>query len=44
MNDLVFLESAKLDAEPFTTSDIIAECADVQHHTITRLIRKHKRL
>ena len=41
MNDLVFLESAKMDAEPFTTSDVIAECAGVQHHTITRLIRKH---
>ena len=28
--------------EPYTTSEIIAECADVQHHTITRLIRENK--
>lgn len=41
MNDLVFLESAKMDAEPFTTSDIIAECAGVQHRAIRQLIRKH---
>lgn len=27
--------------EPYTTSEIIAECADVQHHTITRTIRKN---
>ena len=28
--------------EPYTTSEIIAECAEVQHHTITRLIRENK--
>lgn len=28
--------------EPYTTSEIIAECAEVQHHTVTRLLRNHK--
>lgn len=28
--------------EPYTTSEIIAECAEVQHHTITHLIRENK--
>ncbi len=28
--------------EQYTTSEIIAECAEVQHHTITRLIRENK--
>jgi phage regulator Rha-like protein len=41
MNELVFLEPNKIDSEPFTTSDIIAEYAGVQHHTITRLIQKY---
>lgn len=27
--------------EPYTTSEIIAECAGVQHHTITKTIRKN---
>lgn len=42
MNKLVFIESAKKNPEPFTTSDVIAEYADVQHHTVTRLIQKHE--
>lgn len=42
MNQIVFLEPNRLDAVPFTTSDIIAECADVQHHAIQQLITKHK--
>lgn len=37
--ELVYLDGNK---EPYTTSEIIAECAGVQHHTITRLIREHK--
>ena len=37
--NLVYLDGKK---EPYTTSEIIAECADVQHHTITRLIRENK--
>lgn len=41
MDDLVFLNSNKIEAIPFTTSDVIATYAGVQHHTITRLIRNH---
>ncbi|MBS8056509.1 Rha family transcriptional regulator [Streptococcus suis] len=37
--ELVYMDGRK---EPYTTSEIIAECAEVQHHTITRLIREHK--
>jgi phage regulator Rha-like protein len=37
--ELVYLDGKK---EPYTTSEIIAECAEVQHHTITRLLRNHK--
>lgn len=37
--NIVYMDGKK---EPFTTSEIIAECAEVQHHTITRLIREHK--
>lgn len=36
--NLVYLDGKK---EPYTTSEIIAECAEVQHHTITRTIRKN---
>lgn len=42
MNEIVFLEPNKIDSVPFTTSDIIAEFAGVQHHTVTRLIRNHR--
>ena len=28
--------------EPFTTSDVIAEFAGIQHHTVTRLIQQHE--
>ena len=38
---LVFLEPAKIDSVPFTTSDIIAEYAGVKHHAVQQLIRKH---
>lgn len=39
---LVYLSPDKVGSEPFTTSEIIAKCAEVEHHTITRLLRKHK--
>lgn len=42
MNDLVFLEPNKIDAVPFTTSDVIATYAGIQHHTVTRLIQQHE--
>ena len=37
--ELVYMDGKK---EPYTTSEIIAECAGVQHHTVTRLLRNHK--
>ncbi|HEU1266829.1 TPA: Rha family transcriptional regulator [Streptococcus pneumoniae] len=37
--ELVYIDGKK---EQYTTSEIIAECAEVQHHTITRLIRENK--
>lgn len=32
----------KLDSEPFTTSEVIAEFAGIQHHAIQQLISKHE--
>ena len=37
--ELVYMDGKK---EPYTTSEIVAECARVQHHTVTRLLRNHK--
>lgn len=37
--ELVYMDGKK---EPYTTSEIVAECAGVQHHTVTRLLRNHK--
>ena len=37
--ELVYMDGEK---EPYTTSKIIAECAEVTHHTIQELLRKHK--
>lgn len=37
--NIVYMDGKK---EPYTTSEIIAECAGVQHHTVTRLSRNHK--
>lgn len=42
MNDIVFIDPAKLDAVPFTTSEVIAEYAGVKHHAIQQLISKHQ--
>lgn len=40
MSNLVYL--APNTQEPFTTSEVIAECAEVKHHAIQQLIQKHK--
>lgn len=40
MNHLVFL--IPNTQEPFTTSDVIATFAGIQHHTVTRLIQQHE--
>lgn len=42
MNNLVFLEPNKIDAVPFTTSDVIAEFANVKHHAVQQMISKHE--
>lgn len=42
MTALVFLEPDKLGSEPFTTSDIIADCAQVKHETVQHLCRTHR--
>lgn len=42
MSDLVFLEPNKIDSEPFTTSDIIAERTGNSYRSIQRIIERHK--
>ena len=42
MHELVFLEPNKIDEEPFTTSDVIAECADLNYRSVQRMIEKHQ--
>lgn len=40
---LVFIKPAGSRMEPFTTSDIIADCAGVHKQTVSRLVRKHQK-
>lgn len=40
MNNLVYL--APNTEEPFTTSEVIAECAGVKHDTVQKLIQRHE--
>lgn len=42
MNELVFLEPNKIDSVPFTTSEVIAEFAQIKHHAIQQLLSKHE--
>lgn len=42
MNDLVTLASQRLDAEPYTTGDIIADYAEITHHAINQLISQYR--
>lgn len=42
MSNIVYLEPNRINAVPFTTSDVIATGADVQHHAIQQLITKHR--
>ena len=39
MNDLVFLSSQQVDAEPFTTGDVIAKYAGIERDSVNRMIR-----
>ena len=43
MTDIVFLEPNRLDAEPFTTSAIVAEMSGIHHRRIRESIRKYHR-
>ncbi|TBX38098.1 phage regulatory protein [Lactiplantibacillus paraplantarum] len=40
MNDLVTLTSKRLDAEIYTTGDVIAEYAGITHHAVNKTIRE----
>ena len=42
MQQLVFNESDKLNGVPFTTSEVIAKYAEVEHRAVRQLIRKHE--
>lgn len=41
-SELVFCNPKRIEDEPFTTSEAIAQWAGVQRHTVTRLIREHE--
>lgn len=43
MKGIVFTKPIGSHLEPFTTSDIIADCAGVQRSTVSRLVRKHQK-
>ena len=43
MKGIVFIKPIGSHLEPFTTSDIIADCAGVQRSTVSRLVRKHQK-
>lgn len=40
MNQLVFLDPDKIDAVPFTTSEVIAQYGEVKHHAVRVMIQK----
>lgn len=40
--NIVFIEPAKTKAEPFTTSEVIAEYAEVKHHAIQQIVAKYE--
>ncbi|GAA0809180.1 Rha family transcriptional regulator [Ligilactobacillus aviarius] len=42
MNELVFKTTALSTAEPYTTSEVIAEYSENSHHAIQQLISKNK--
>lgn len=43
MNELVWMKPIGSRIEPYTTTDRIAEFAEVQHATIKRLVQKHEK-
>lgn len=42
MNEVVFLGSLRITEEPFTTSAVIADYAEIEHRAVRQLIRKHE--
>ena len=42
-NELVFLPDNYINAEPYTTSLIIADYAEIKHHSVQQLIMKHEK-
>lgn len=42
MNELVFLTDGSVNAEPFTTGDVIAEYAGIARKSVNELIRRYK--
>lgn len=42
MNHIVFTESENLNEEPFTTSEVISEYAEVKRRSVTKLIASYK--
>ena len=43
MTNLVFLEPNRIDSIPFTTSDVIAEYANVSYRSIQKIIETHEK-
>ena len=41
MNNLVFIDNGKKNIEPYTTSSIVAECAEVNYRSVQRVIEKY---
>lgn len=41
VDKIVFLDGPTLDANTFTTSDVVAEYAQVQHHAVQQLIKQY---
>lgn len=41
-NELVFCNPKRIENEPFTTSEIVAQCAGVERHTVQQLCVKYQ--
>ena len=42
MEELVFIDPPKRKATPFTTSEVVAECAGVQHHAVQQMCARYQ--
>ena len=43
MSELVFLEPNKIDAEPFTTSKVVADNSGIKHESVVRILSKYQK-